>query len=692
MPGNGRVATHGPLAVAVADPVRQALDVLRPRAGARPADATSPTASAFSASRTTPSPTSVMTCASGSGGRPSAASAAFRAAAMSGSECTSVPSRSKITSSKAHGRRGSYRRSAAQVNQLGHAPRVPLVPSTPRRYVYPSGFECRRPLERSPACPSIRWLRPRDTLAGARTGIRGVQQLGAPGDFPFTRGPHGTMYRGKPWTMRMFAGFGTPEDTNQRFKFLLAHGQTGLSTAFDMPTLMGYDPDHPLAAGRGRARGGVGRQPGRHAPAVRRHPARPGQHLDDHQRAGGGAAGVLRGAGRGAGHRSRPGCSGTIQNDMFKEFIAQKEWICGLRPHLRIIRDMLVHCTAAHAALEHHQRQRLPHPRGGGDGGAGAGVHARRRHRLRAAGPGGRPGRRRVRAAAVVLLGRAQRLLRGGGQAARRPPDVGAHHARPVRRQEPALVAAARARPDRRRVAGGAAAAEQRRPHHRCRRWPRCWAACSRCTPTASTRPTRCPPRTRPRWRCAPSRSSPRRSGIPAVADPAGRQLLRRDADRSDGGRGPASTWTEIDGLGGIVRAIEEGYPQREIAGSAYAQQRMVDAGERVVVGVNRYVTETRPDQAIPTLKIDHGPERDQIERLRALARPARRRRMPGGAGRGAARVRSGDRCGQHHGCRIERGEARRDAGGDLPGLPGRVRRAPRSRLAVRLQADSTEQ
>src|SRR5215203_4575130 len=80
------------------------------------------------------------------------------------------------------------------------------------------------------------------------------KSLGAPGEYPFTRGPHATMYRGKPWTMRMFSGFGTPEDTNQRFKFLLTQGQTGLSTAFDMPTLMGYDPDHP------RARGEVGRE------------------------------------------------------------------------------------------------------------------------------------------------------------------------------------------------------------------------------------------------------------------------------------------------------------------------------------------------------------------------------------------------------------------------------------------------
>src|SRR5688572_15289393 len=76
-----------------------------------------------------------------------------------------------------------------------------------------------------------------------------ADKLGDAGQYPFTRGPHATMYRGKPWTMRMFAGFGTPEDTNKRFKFLLEHGQTGLSTAFDMPTLMGYDPDHARSLG-----------------------------------------------------------------------------------------------------------------------------------------------------------------------------------------------------------------------------------------------------------------------------------------------------------------------------------------------------------------------------------------------------------------------------------------------------------
>src|SRR5258707_115131 len=79
-------------------------------------------------------------------------------------------------------------------------------------------------------------------------GLDYQRDLGLPGEYPYTRGVQPTMYRAKPWTMRMFAGFGTAEDTNKRFKYLLAQGQTGLSTAFDMPTLYGYDTDHPMAA------------------------------------------------------------------------------------------------------------------------------------------------------------------------------------------------------------------------------------------------------------------------------------------------------------------------------------------------------------------------------------------------------------------------------------------------------------
>ena len=85
------------------------------------------------------------------------------------------------------------------------------------------------------------------------TSGRSSERIGLPGEFPFTRGVYPSMYRGRLWTMRQFAGFGTAEETNERFRYLLDHGQTGLSTAFDMPSLMGHDSDHPRSRGRGRA-------------------------------------------------------------------------------------------------------------------------------------------------------------------------------------------------------------------------------------------------------------------------------------------------------------------------------------------------------------------------------------------------------------------------------------------------------
>ncbi len=94
-------------------------------------------------------------------------------------------------------------------------------------------------------------------------------QIGLPGQFPFTRGVYPSMYRGRLWTMRQFAGFGTAEETNERFRYLLEHGQTGLSTAFDMPSLMGLDSDHPRSLGRGGTRGGGDRHGGGRGDTVR---------------------------------------------------------------------------------------------------------------------------------------------------------------------------------------------------------------------------------------------------------------------------------------------------------------------------------------------------------------------------------------------------------------------------------------
>src|SRR5262245_35192190 len=170
------------------------------------------------------------------------------------------------------------------------------------------------------------------------------RQLGDPGQYPFTRGPHATMYRGKPWTMRMFAGFGSPEDTNRRFKFLLEHGQTGLSTAFDMPTLMGYDPDHQLSQGE------VGREGVNVASLEDMELLFAGIPLDrvTTSMTINAPAIILLALYVAVGKRQGvppEKLRGTLQNDILKEFIAQKEWISPPEPSMRIIQDMMVYST-----------------------------------------------------------------------------------------------------------------------------------------------------------------------------------------------------------------------------------------------------------------------------------------------------------------------------------------------------------
>ena len=166
------------------------------------------------------------------------------------------------------------------------------------------------------------------------------RDLGGPGEFPFTRGIHKTMYQGKPWTMRQFAGFGAPEDTNKRFKYLLEHGVSGLSTAFDMPTLMGYDADHPLA------RGEVGIEGVNVSSLADMEVLFDGIPLDKVTTSMtiNAPAIVLMAMYVVVGERQglRPDqLGGTIQADILKEFIAQKEWICPPEPSVRILMDMV---------------------------------------------------------------------------------------------------------------------------------------------------------------------------------------------------------------------------------------------------------------------------------------------------------------------------------------------------------------
>src|SRR5947208_37869 len=170
------------------------------------------------------------------------------------------------------------------------------------------------------------------------------RDLGYPGEFPFTRGVYETMYRGRPWTMRQFAGYGTAAETNARFRYLIEHGQTGLSTAFDMPTLMGYDSDHARSLG----------EVGREGVAV--------DSLEDMTRLFEGiplgevstsltmnspAAILLAfylcvGEAQGT---PRAQLRGTIQTDILKEYIAQKEYIFPPEPSMRLVTDMVEFCA-----------------------------------------------------------------------------------------------------------------------------------------------------------------------------------------------------------------------------------------------------------------------------------------------------------------------------------------------------------
>jgi methylmalonyl-CoA mutase N-terminal domain/subunit len=171
-----------------------------------------------------------------------------------------------------------------------------------------------------------------------------ARDLGEPGGFPYTRGPHANMYRGKPWTMRMFAGFGSPSDTNQRFRFLLEQGQTGLSTAFDFPTLMGYDSDSPRALGEvGLC--GVAVDTLRDMEVL--FDAIPLERVTTSMTINGPALVLLGFYVALADERGVPRAAlgGTIQNDCLKEFIAQHAWLVPPRPAVRIVTDMVEFCA-----------------------------------------------------------------------------------------------------------------------------------------------------------------------------------------------------------------------------------------------------------------------------------------------------------------------------------------------------------
>jgi methylmalonyl-CoA mutase, N-terminal domain len=438
-------------------------------------------------------------------------------------------------------------------------------------------------------------------------------EVGKPGQYPYTRGVYDTMYRGRPWTMRMFAGFGTPEQTNQRFRTLLARGQTGLSTAFDMPTLMGRDPDDPLAQGE------VGREGVSVATLddmVRLFADIPLDRVTTSMTINASASVALAFYVLAA-ERQKVGAAklgGTIQNDMLKEFIAQKEWITGVMPSMRIIRDMIAWCA---------REMPLWHPV------SISGYHIRE------------AGATAVQELAFTLadgIGYVQAGLEAGLGVDEFAPrlsfffDVHNDFFEEIAKLRAARRMWARIMKERFgaksprsllmrthcQTAGVSLTAQQ--PLNNVARVAiQGLAAVLGGTQSLHTNSLdetyALPTENAATVALRTQQILLGETGAAKVIDPLGGSWFVEELTTHM--ETAATVLIEaIDAMGGIVRAVDEGFPQREIAQSAYDFQRRVDRGLEVIVGVNRHVMDDHAP--IPTLKIEAEVEREQVARVKA--------------------------------------------------------------------------
>ena len=443
-------------------------------------------------------------------------------------------------------------------------------------------------------------------------GFSYATSLGYPGEYPFTRGVYPSMYRGKLWTMRQFAGYGTAEDTNERFRFLLSQGQTGLSTAFDMPTLMGYDADHP------RARGEVGREGVAVTSLADMEALFAGIPLDQvtTSMTVNCTASILLAMyfavaeGRGIPLHQ---LGGTIQNDMLKEFIAQKEWICPPEPSVRIITDMIEFCT--------REAPRW-HPI------SISGYHIRE------------AGSTAAQELAFTLadgIGYVQAAVERGLDVDSFAPRLSFFfNVHNDFFEEIAKFRAARrmwAKIMRERFGAknprswllrthaqtaGCSLTAQQPLNNIVRVAIQALAAVLGGTQSLHTN-------SMDETLALPSEQAvlvalrtqqiiAEETGVANFVDPlGGSYAVEAQTDRIE-----AEAWEyirRIDELGGIVRAIELGFPQKEIADAAYRYQQQLERGEKVIVGVNKY--QVREEPPLEVLRIPPEVERKQVERVR---------------------------------------------------------------------------
>ena len=438
--------------------------------------------------------------------------------------------------------------------------------------------------------------------------------LGLPGEYPYTRGVQPTMYRGRLWTMRMFAGFGTPADTNARFKYLMAHGTTGLSTAFDMPALMGYDADHPMSQGEVRKEG-VAVSTLRDFEIL--FAGIPLDQVTTSMTINASAIVALCMYIAVAEQQGVPMAKlgGTIQNDMLKEYIAQKEWIVPPRPAVRIVVDMIDFCS------KHMPRW---HPV------SISGYHIRE------------AGATAVQELAFTLadgIGYVEECVKRGlnvDDFAQRLSFFWDVHNDFF--EEIAKFRAARriwskvmrerfgARDPRSwqlrthaQTAGVSLTAQQ--PYNNLVRTALQGLAAvlggTQSLHTNSLDETYALPTEESAMLALRTQQLiAHETGVDRAVDPlGGSYYVEYLTDEME--KRALEYIRRIDQMGGIIRAVEEGYPQKEIGESAYRFQREVEEGERLIVGVNAFQSDK--DDPIPILKIEDRVAEEQIARLKQV-------------------------------------------------------------------------
>ena len=440
------------------------------------------------------------------------------------------------------------------------------------------------------------------------------EELGAPGQFPYTRGVYPTMYRGRLWTMRQFAGFGSAEDTNRRFNYLLQHGQNGLSVAFDMPTLMGIDADNPLAHGE---IGHCGVAISSLDDMERLFEGIPLDQVTTSMTINGPAAAIFAMYLAVAEKRGiRPErLNGTLQNDILKEYIAQKEWLFPPEPSLRLITDTIAYC-AEHVPKWHPVSV--------------SGYHIRE------------AGSTAVQELAFTLydgLTYVEAAVKAGLPVDRFAPQLSfffnAHNDffEEIAKFRAARRLWAREMTDRyqpndpRSVqlrchaqTAGCSLAAQQPLNNVVRTTIQALAAVLGGTQSLHTNSMdetlALPTEGSVKLALRTQQIIAQESGVTNSVDPlGGSYFVETLTNRLE--EAAQDYFRQLDDMGGMVRAIERGFPQREILDASQRYQRELERKERIVVGVNEYVeSEEHP---IPILKIGQEVEREQVARLSDL-------------------------------------------------------------------------